>query len=66
MKQLFSRFGGHNVIIGKGKASDENLPKDQSLDNMLDNHSTEIIKDLIYIASYDIFPGWYEQVLAPA
>jgi len=58
MKYLFSRFGGHALIIGKGKASDENLPEDQSLDNMLDNHSTEIIKNLFYCSSYDMVPEY--------
>lgn len=58
MKYLFSRYGGHPVIIGKGKASNENLPEDQSLDNMLENHSTEIIKNLFYISSYDMVPEY--------
>ena len=56
MKYLFSRFGGQALIFGKGKASDKDLPKDQSLDNMLDNHSTEIINNLFYVSSYDMLP----------
>lgn len=51
-----SRYGGHGIIIGKGKASDEKLPKDQSLDNMLDNYATEIIPNYFFISSYDALP----------
>ena len=51
-----SRYGGHGIIIGKGKASDEKLPEDQSLDNMLDNYSTEIIPNYFFISSYDAMP----------
>lgn len=56
MQYLMSRYGGHGVIIGKGKASDEKLPEDQSLDNMLDNYATEIIPNYFYISSYDALP----------
>ncbi len=35
MHQLFSRYGGHIHIIGRGKASAQDLPQDQSLENML-------------------------------
>jgi len=41
-----SRFGGHLLTIGKGKSSNEDLPEDQSLDNMLDNYAKEIIPKL--------------------
>ena len=51
-----SRYGGHGIIIGKGKASDEKLPEDQSLDNMLDNYATEIIPNYFFISSYDALP----------
>ena len=53
-----SRYGGHNMIIGGGKASDEKLPADQSLDNMLDNYAVEIIPNYFYISSYDALPEW--------
>ncbi len=53
-----SRYGGNLIIIGKGKASNEKLPKDQSLDNMLDNYATEIIPNHFYISSYDALPEW--------
>ncbi len=53
-----SRYGGHNMIIGGGKASDEKLPTDQSLDNMLDNYAVEIIPNHFYISSYDALPEW--------
>lgn len=53
-----SRYGGHNMIIGGGKASDEKLPADQSLDNMLDNYAVEIIPNHFYISSYDALPEW--------
>ena len=58
MKYLFSRFGGHLMTMGKGKTSDEDLPENQSLDNMLDNHSTEIINNLFYCSSYDMLPEY--------
>jgi len=53
-----SRFGGHSVTIGKGKSSDANLPEDQSLDNMLDNYSKEIIPNYFFISSYDANPDY--------
>ena len=53
-----SRYGGHNIIIGGGKASDEKLPADQSLDNMLNNYAVEIIPNHFYISSYDALPEW--------
>ena len=56
MKALFSRFGGNALIIGQGKASASGLPEDQSLDNMLDNHSEELIPNVFVISSYDIKP----------
>jgi hypothetical protein len=56
MRSLFSRYGGHMVIIGKGKASREKLPEDQSLDNMLDNHSLEPVKNIFYLSSYRMQP----------
>jgi hypothetical protein len=46
------------MIIGGGKASDEKLPADQSLDNMLDNYAVEIIPNHFYISSYDALPEW--------
>lgn len=58
MKQLFARYGGHGFIIGKGRASALQLPEDQSLDNMLDHHSVEIIPNLYYISSYTIRPEY--------
>ena len=58
MQYLMSRYGGHNMIIGGGKASQEKLPTDQSLDNMLDNYAVEIIPNHFYISSYDALPEW--------
>ena len=58
MQYLMSRYGGHNMIIGGGKASDEKLPTDQSLDYMLDNYAVEIIPNHFYISSYDALPEW--------
>jgi hypothetical protein len=58
MKYLFSRFGGSTFIIGKGRASAEDLPADQSLDNMLDNFATEIIHNILYLSSYDARPDF--------
>ena len=53
-----SRYGGHGFIIGKGRASNDKLPEDQSLDNMLDNYAIEIIPNHFYISSYDAKPEW--------
>ncbi len=53
-----SRYGGSLMVIGKGEASSEKLPEDQSLDNMLDNYATEIIPNHFYISSYDALPEW--------
>ena len=39
MHQLFSRYGGHMHIIARGKASAQDLPEDQSLENMLSEHA---------------------------
>jgi hypothetical protein len=58
MQYLMSRYGGHALIFGKGKASDSKLPEDQSLDYMLDHYATEIIKNHFYISSYDALPEW--------
>ena len=58
MKALFSRFGGNALIIGKGKASALDLPEDQSLDNMLDHRSNEIIPNVFVISSYDLQPEY--------
>ena len=58
MKYFMSRFGGHALIIGKGKASNSELPKDQSLDYMLDNYAKEVIPNYFYISSYDAKPEW--------
>lgn len=58
MQYLMSRYGGSLMVIGKGKASSEKLPEDQSLDNMLDNYATEVIPNHFYISSYDALPEW--------
>ncbi|MEI6313194.1 MAG: hypothetical protein WCP57_13110 [Bacteroidota bacterium] len=51
MNFLLSRFGGHGVVFGKGKASDENLPEDQSFEYLLENHATSM-NDFTYLSSY--------------
>jgi hypothetical protein len=58
MQYLMSRYGGHTLVFGKGKSSNDKLPEDQSLDNMLDNYATEIIPNHFYISSYDALPDW--------
>jgi hypothetical protein len=63
MKALFSRFGGSGLLIGKGKASALNLPEDQSLDNMLDHRSEEIIPNVFVISSYDLQPEYMAPML---
>lgn len=55
MKFLLSRYGGHGLIIGKGKASSENLPEDQSLENLIDNHVFEM-NGFNYLSSYEMMP----------
>ena len=55
MKYTFSRYGGHIVILGKGKASNEKLPEDQSFQNILTNHAFEM-NGYSYISSYDMLP----------
>ncbi len=60
MHYLMSRYGGNAVIIGKGKASNTKLAEDQSLDNMLDHYSTEIIPNQFFISSYDVLPEWMD------
>jgi hypothetical protein len=58
MQYLMSRYGGSLITIGKGKTSNDKLPEDQSLDNMLDNYAVEIIPNHFYISSYDAKPEW--------
>lgn len=61
MRLLFSRYGGSSVIIGKGKASNQLLPEDQSLDNMLDHHAIQPVPNFFYLSSYRMLPefmGW--------
>lgn len=55
MKYLLSRFGGHSLIIGKGKASNQNLPEDQSFENVLGNHAIEM-NGFSYLSSYEMMP----------
>ena len=55
MKYLFSRYGGHLVIPGKGKASDDKLPEDQSLKNLFDNHAFKM-NGFSYLSSYEMLP----------
>lgn len=55
MKYLLSRFGGHGLIMGKGKSSQENLPEDQSLENLLESHAFEM-KGFKYLSSYEMMP----------
>ena len=58
MQQMMSRYGGHNYLLGKGKASYQDLPEDQSLDNLLDNYAAEIIPNHYYVSTYDAQPDW--------
>ena len=58
MQQMMSRYGGHNYLLGKGKASYQDLPEDQSLDNLLDNYAPEIIPNHYYVSTYDAQPDW--------
>ena len=44
------------MIIGQGKASKKLLPEDQSLDNLLDHHAVEPVKDIFYLSSYRMQP----------
>lgn len=58
MQYLMSRYDGHGVTFGKGKSSDSLLPKDQSIDYMLDNYAQEFIPNYFIISSYDAKPEW--------
>ena len=58
MQYFMSRYGGHGLIFGQGKASNSLLPEDQSIDNMLDNYAKEIIPNYFFISSYDAKPEW--------
>jgi hypothetical protein len=58
MNYLFSRFGGHMMRIGHGKASKERLPEDQSLDNLLDHFSEEVYPNCFVLSSYDMLPSF--------
>ena len=58
MQQLMNRFGGHSIILGKGKASNARLPEDQSMDNLLDNYAKEIIPNHFMVSTYDAKPAW--------
>ena len=49
MQQMMSRYGGHNYLLGKGKASYQDLPEDQSLDNLLDNHMEDLLDFLLHV-----------------
>ena len=64
MKFLLSRFGGHGLIFGKGKASSQNLPEDQSFENLIENHAIEM-NGFSYLSSYKMMPefmGAYEKL----
>jgi len=64
MKFLLSRYGGHGLIFGKGKASSQNLPEDQSFENVMSNHAIEM-KGFSYLSSYEMMPefmGAYEKL----
>jgi hypothetical protein len=58
MQQMMSRYGGHDFLIGKGKASHANLPEDQSQVNLLDNYAAEIIPNHYLVSTYDAQPYW--------
>ena len=58
MQFLMSRYGGHGIIIGKGKFRDSKLPRDQSLDDTQDHYAQEIISNYFVISSYDAKPKW--------
>lgn len=57
MKQFFSRYGGHGLMFGQGKASSLQLPEDQSFENMMDNHSFEM-EGISYLSSYKLMPNF--------
>lgn len=54
-KLMQSRFGGHAFVFGKGKASNENLPDDQSLENLLENYAIKA-DGFSYLSSYRMKP----------
>lgn len=55
MKNLLSRYGGHGVLFGKGKASESELPTDQSFENIIKNHSIQM-NGFSYLSSFKMMP----------
>lgn len=55
MKHLFSRYGGHGILFGNGKASDSELPADQSFENVIKNHSIQM-NGFSYLSSFEMMP----------
>lgn len=55
MRHLFSRYGGHAIIFGKGKASSLELPENQTLENMLSEHAFQM-NGFSYLSSYMMMP----------
>ena len=58
MQQMMSRYGGHNYLLCKCKASYQDPPEDQSLDNLLDSYAPEIIPNHYYVSAYDAQFEW--------
>lgn len=67
MKNLLSRYGGHAIIFNKEgavKASAVNMPKDQSFENIMGNHATQMT-GFSYLSTYknmSSFMGPYKMV----
>jgi len=61
MQQMMSRYGGHNYLLCKCKASYQDPPEDQSLDNLLDSYAPEIIPNHYYVSAYDAQFDWMGQ-----
>jgi hypothetical protein len=60
MKNMMSRYGGHAIIMqpeGAVKASMLELPEDQSFENIMGNHSTQM-KGFSYLSTYKSIPAF--------
>ena len=60
MKNMMSRYGGHAIIMqpeGAVKASMQELPEDQSFENIMGNHATQM-NGFSYLSSYKSIPAF--------
>jgi hypothetical protein len=54
---IFSRFGGHQMVIGEGKLSDRNIPQEATFDEIMDQLATPM-HGFDYLSSYVCNPSF--------